>query len=418
MILQSASAIITFLFLVIILSYYVLLFIRRRRPKTHKRLNSISIIIPAHNEAPYLKATIDAVLQADFVGEKQVIVVDDASKDATARIARSCKKVRLIRNVAQLGKAASINRALKQATGDIIAIVDADSVIRKNALEEMAKELSRDGVGGATGVVLVKNRNELINMWVHIEQLYNSLMRLIMSKVNANIVTPGPLSMYKRSALKKLGGFSTDGFSEDINVSIRLIRAGYRIGYTHKAVSATNMPYRRKWFFKQRARFARGMLHVFKRHLSLKKTIIDLYTLPIYVFTYVQAVIMGLFTLYQIVAGYITYFASQGTFLNLAVAKFFLEWFSIVGFVRWVGSVIAGTTPLTFITIIGIISTLLTYPLYCFAIAKFDKRIDWRHLIPLVFMAPFWWLIMVIYIAMLPELFRKQQYNKWQKNEP
>lgn len=417
MLLDSVSGIITLLFLVIILSYYILLFIKRRRPKSHKRLTSISVLIPAHNEEPYLKETIEAVLAADFNNKKQVIVINDGSKDKTGRIAAKYKDVLLITNKKQLGKAASINKAFKRATGDIIAIVDADSIIRKDALEEMAKELSRKNVGAATGVVLVKNRNKCINMWVHIEQLYNSLVRLMLSKVNANIVTPGPLSMYKRTALKKIGGFSTDGFSEDIDVSIRLIRAGYRIGYTHKAVSATNMPYTRKWFFKQRTRFARGMLHVFKRHLKLKKTIIDFYTLPIFVFAYIQAIIMGAFTIYQIVAGYITYFASQGTFINIYVAKFFLEWFSIVGFVRWTVSVFTGTTPLTFITIIGVVSTSLSYPLYLFAIFKFDKKFDWRHLIPLIFMAPFWWLIMLIYITMLPELFKKEQYNIWQKNE-
>ena len=417
MLLDSISGIITLLFFLITLSYYFLLLIKRRRPRSHRQLRSISVIIPAHNEEPYLEETLRAVERARFNGTKQVIVIDDSSKDATNAIAKRHKSVEIITNTQQLGKAASINKALREATGDIIAIVDADSTIREDALEEMAKELSRKGVGGATGVVLVKNNTKPINLWVHIEQLYNSLLRLMLSKVNANIVTPGPLSMYKRSALKKIGGFSTDGFSEDVDVSIRLVRAGYRIGYTHKAVSETNMPYKGKWFFKQRFRFARGMLHVFKRHLKLKKTIVDLYTLPIFVFGYIQAVIMGSFTIYQIVSGYITYFASQGHYLSLQALAFFLNWFSIVGFFGWFADIIAGNVPLTVITVAGVLSTLLSYPLYIIAIIKFERKLSWRHLLPLFFMAPYWWLIMVIYIGMLPEIFRKEQYNKWQKNE-
>ena len=113
MILQSASAVITFLFLLIILSYYVLLFIKRKRPKSHKRLDSISVIIPAHNEEPYLKETVEAVLAADFNGTKQIIIVDDGSKDKTAKIAAKFKGILLIKNKKQQGKAASINIALK-----------------------------------------------------------------------------------------------------------------------------------------------------------------------------------------------------------------------------------------------------------------------------------------------------------------
>jgi len=50
------------------------------------------------------------------------------------------------------------------------------------------------------------------------------------------------------------------------------------------------------------------------------------------------------------------------------------------------------------------------------AIIKFDRKFDLWHLIPIFFMFPFWLLIMVIYILMAPDYFRKQ-YNIWKKNE-
>ena len=60
-------------------------------------------------------------------------------------------------------------------------------------------------------------------MWFHIEQLYNSLIRLLFSKINANVTTPGPLSVYRKKELMDAGGFSTEGFSEDVDITIRLI---------------------------------------------------------------------------------------------------------------------------------------------------------------------------------------------------
>lgn len=417
-VLKNLPLLVTLIFLFIVLSYYALFFINPKKPKQKELFSSISIIIPAHNEEDYIKDAIDSAIAAEFNGKKQIIVVDDGSRDRTSEIiAQYARKgVKIIRTL-HSGKSASLNKALAAARGDLIAIIDGDSIIHRTALKEMAKELSRDNVAGACGVIKVRNRHKLICMWSHIEQIYNSMMRLLFTKINANVTTPGPLSVYRRKALMEVGGFSAEGYSEDMDITIRLIRNGYRISFAEKAVAETNMPYKIKEFLRQRSRFAGGMLNILKRHMKLNKTSIDFYTFPILLFTYIQAVIMGIFTIYQIVSGYIVYFASKGIYFSPHVLKFFFEWFSIIGFVRWFLSVIMGSAPVSFITIIGILSTFLTYPLYFLAILKFDRKIDFYHIVPVFFMFPFWLLIMIIYIAHIPEYFNKRQYNIWKKNE-
>ncbi len=416
--LEHLPTIITFLFLLIIFSYYVLIFIRVKKPKKEKSFSSLTVIVPAHNEERYIKECLDSVIQADFKGTKEIIVVDDGSKDKTTEIVTKYfqGKVKLIKKE-HTGKSDSINKAISIAKGELIAIVDGDSYIQKDALQEIVGEVERKNVVAASCVVRVHNRKRFICMWVHIEQIYNSLIRYILTKINANVVTPGPLSVYRKKELLSVGGFSRKGFSEDIDVTIRLIRKGYKVGFAKKAISETNMPYKPKEFLRQRTRFARGMIDILKRHLSINKAIIDIYTLPLFLFSYIQAIIMGSLTIFQLSSGYYTYFISQGVYFNLHVAKFFFEWFSIIGFLRWGFEALSGQIPLTFITIIGIVSTCLTYPLYLFAILRYDKRIDIWHIIPLFFMFPFWLMIMIIYIICLPEYFRKKQINIWKKNE-
>ncbi len=416
--LNQIAAVLTFVFLLVVLSYYALLFLKTRKPEQEKRFRSITVIVPAHNEEEFLAECLNSVLSADFRGKKQVIVVDDGSIDSTLRVAERFKKkgVQVV-SKGHTGKADSINTALALARGELVAVVDADSVISRDSLRLMAEEVSRKGVGGASCVIKVRNRSRFLGPWLHIEQLYNSLMRLLFSKVNANIVTPGPLSVYRASALREVGAFRTHGFSEDIDVTIRLIRRGYRISFSERSVSETNMPYVPKEFLRQRFRFARGMLNIFKKHLQVNRSLIDLYTLPLFVFMYAQAVIMGLFSLSQIVSGYSTYFLSKGVVFNLEVLKFFFDWFSFLGIAKWVASVFSGAAPLTPYVFAGISSTLLTYPLYLYAILRFDRRFDLLHLLALFFMFPFWLLIMIIYILSVPELFRKHQRNIWKKNE-
>ncbi len=415
---QLVTLSITTVFLLVIFSYYFLLFYTPKPKKKTPALLSLTVIIPAHNEQRYIAPCIASVIAADFSGTKEIIVIDDGSIDATKQIALKFKE-RGVQVISQRhsGKSASINVGLSRAQGEAIAIVDADSVIAKDSLMHMADELRGEKVAAVCGVIGVKNRTKYVNLWAHIEQIYNSLMRSIFAKINANVTTPGPLSMYRKSAVQKIGGFSTQGFSEDVDVTIRLIRAGYHIGFSKNARADTNMPYDIRGFLQQRTRFARGMLDIFKRHLRLNSAMIDLYTLPLLVFIYAQAVIMGSFTLYQIISGYHLYFFSKGIIFNIAVARFFFEWFSIIGFINWAIGIFTGATAVTAVNIIGIMATLLSYPLYFIAILTFDKKIDGYHLLAICFMFPFWLLIMMLYIICLPEIFRKKQYNIWKKNE-
>jgi cellulose synthase/poly-beta-1,6-N-acetylglucosamine synthase-like glycosyltransferase len=232
--------------------------------------------------------------------------------------------------------------------------------------------------------------------------------------MNANVVTPGPLSMYRKEVLDEIGGFSTKGFSEDVDVTIRIIRKGYQVAFVEKSVSETNMPETIKGFLCQRARFVRGAINIFKKHLRINTAMIDLYTLPLLVFMYMQSVIMGSFTLYQIISGYLQYFVAHGIYFSKEVLLFFFNWLSLFGFAQWVWSVISGATPLTLITAVGIASSLLSYPLFFYALIKYDKITFWT-IIPLLFMLPFWLIIMGVHLFTLPELFRKNQRNIWKK---
>jgi glycosyltransferase involved in cell wall biosynthesis len=109
----------------------------------------VTAIVPAHNAARYVEATLHSLRQQTH-SALEILVVDDGSTDDTAeRVAREAERdgrLRLIRQ-ANAGVAAARNRGLEEARGDFIAFVDADDVWYPRATERMLQRLQAAGKG-------------------------------------------------------------------------------------------------------------------------------------------------------------------------------------------------------------------------------------------------------------------------------
>ncbi len=89
----------------------------------------LTIIIPSYNEARTLVRVVKSALAVRIPYKKEIIIVDDGSTDQTLQVLKNLpkdKKLIIIINKQNLGKGASIVRALKKATGDLVLIQDAD----------------------------------------------------------------------------------------------------------------------------------------------------------------------------------------------------------------------------------------------------------------------------------------------------
>jgi len=387
---------------------------KQKTPDTKGYLPSVGVLIPARNEERIIEASLKSVFACSYKGKLDVIVIDDASTDSTPKLVKKFP-VNLIRSKKQQGKARSLNLGLKKTDAELIAVIDADSVISKDSITEAVKYFYSEDTMAVTSIIKVKNRKSFLGMWLHIEQLYNSLLRFFFSKINANISTPGPLSIYRKSEIEKIGGFSLKGYAEDIDIAIRSIKSGKKIYVSENSVAETNMPISFRGFIRQRTRFARGWIHILKKHLKLGFSMLDLYSMPLALFAYIQAVVMSLVIISQIASGYLQYFFSKGIIFNLDVANYFFTWFSLAGVINWIWTIISGKVALDFFTGISLLATLLSYPLYFIAILKYDKKIDIYHIIPILFMFPFWFMVMIIYLINLPEIFFGYRLNKWEK---
>jgi glycosyltransferase involved in cell wall biosynthesis len=112
----------------------------------------ISFIIPAHNEERLIGHTLNALVNAALaVGHSfEVVVVDDASSDRTAAIARE-HSVRLMA-VSHRQIAATRNSGACHASGDILVFVDADTIVNEPVIRAAIEAISQGAVGGGCTV--------------------------------------------------------------------------------------------------------------------------------------------------------------------------------------------------------------------------------------------------------------------------
>lgn len=107
---------------------------------------SVSVIIPSYNDEPYIRQCIRSVTDEQAVSE--IIVIDNASTDGTAEAVAglASPKVRLVRNVSNVGAARARHQAVQLATTDALVFLDADDFLSHGAVDAGFKALHRDRV--------------------------------------------------------------------------------------------------------------------------------------------------------------------------------------------------------------------------------------------------------------------------------
>lgn len=133
---------------------HVLGWIRPRSVRRYSVFPTVTVLIPAYNEANCIAKTIWNKLDQDYPREKlEIIVVSDGSIDGTDDIVRGFVHlgVLLLRREGREGKAAALNEAVRHATGEILVFSDANSLFDRDAIRFMVENFADPEVGYVTG---------------------------------------------------------------------------------------------------------------------------------------------------------------------------------------------------------------------------------------------------------------------------
>jgi poly-beta-1,6 N-acetyl-D-glucosamine synthase len=243
----------------------------RRKRQYNSVTPKISIIVPAYNEEKTITSTIQSLQKLDYPNY-EIIVVDDGSTDQTYQKAIQTQNSQTkIIHQQNKGKPNALNTGITQSSGDIILTVDADTTLHKDALTKIANHFtSNPKIGAIAGNVKIKREHSIINTLQSAEYATGiNLVRKAQSVLGCVLVVPGPIAAIKKEAIQKTGGFSEETFAEDFDITLAILKAGYRIEYEEESIAYTDAPKNIEDLIKQRRRWYRGMIQVLDKYKNM-----------------------------------------------------------------------------------------------------------------------------------------------------
>ncbi|HXW17685.1 MAG TPA: cellulose synthase family protein [Candidatus Acidoferrales bacterium] len=238
----------------------------------------VTIQLPIFNERYVIERLVDCVAQFDYPREKMDIQVLDDSTDETQEVARNC-----VERHRQLGlpisylhrdhregfKAGALQEGLKSATGEFVAIFDADFLPSPDFLRQTLPYFAE------AKLAMVQTR------WSYVNRGYSALTEVEAILLDGHFVIEhtsryrrgnffnfnGTAGVWRRTAIETAGGWQHDTLTEDTDLSYRAQLRGWQFLYLPEIECPSELPVEMNAFKSQQARWAKGLIQTAKKIL-------------------------------------------------------------------------------------------------------------------------------------------------------
>ncbi|GAC1444186.1 MAG: glycosyltransferase [Mycobacteriales bacterium] len=227
----------------------------------------VTVLVPAYNEAVGIAQSVRSLAASHYPG-LEVLVIDDGSTDGTAEIVEQLglRNVRVIRQP-NGGKAAALKTGTLEASHDVLVMLDGDTVFEPDTIRHLVQPLRDATVGAVSGNTKVGNRSGLLGRWQHLEYVSGfNLDRRLLDLLGCITTVPGAAGAFRRQAVTDAGGLSTDTLAEDTDITMSILRAGYRVVHEERARAWTEAPSSITDLWRQRWRWGYGTLQCIWKH--------------------------------------------------------------------------------------------------------------------------------------------------------
>ena len=281
-----------------------------KEPLDESALPDVTILIPAKNEEKVIGGLLERIRSLRYPTEKlEIIVINDGSTDATKEIVQDraganprvrCLDIPLPES--GRGKGAVLNRGLREAKHDIIAVYDADNLPEADSLAKLCRSLVADQkLAGVTGKFRAYNKTKnLLTRFINIESIAFQWIiqagRCFFLRIS---FLPGTNFVIRKSVLQEVGGWDENALTEDSELTMRVYEKGYRLKFLPTSTSWEQEPERLGTWVRQRTRWARGNNYLIAKHarrllrLPLKLTAVEILNLLYLYYLFIFAILFS-----------------------------------------------------------------------------------------------------------------------------
>lgn len=241
------------------------------KPKSNFRINefpNFSILIPAHNEEKVIGKTLRSLLSTKYVKKLQIIVIAHNCTDKTYDIAKQYN-VTVIKSTEGTTKGDALNYGVRYARYDWIGVIDSDSNVGEYYFTKVAKAISDTKPDACQTQVRIINKTNFLTHMTDFEFLVAGFIRqYIFSKFHFAVLG-GNGQFIKKKVLEDVG-FWSNNLADDTELTIRLLRAQYKVHFYNDIEIYQQAIDTLKGFFNQRTRWCQGNTSLLPRLLMIK----------------------------------------------------------------------------------------------------------------------------------------------------
>ena len=257
----------TLLIAYVLVGYPLLLWAlaRRRRlsPGTQQTRFTVSVLIPVHNGAKFIREKLESILALDYPPELlDVLVVADGCSDETVSIVREYAD----RGVDVLvlprgGKPAALNAAIPHLSGEIVLLTDVRQSLERESLKRLVARFEDPQVGVVSGELLLRRGTSQDEADVGLYWRYESWIRKNLAAVDSMFGATGPFYSIRRNLFTPI---PRDILLDDVYLPMTIFFKGYRL-VVEETARAFDYPMTRKREFDRKVRTLGGNYQLLAR---------------------------------------------------------------------------------------------------------------------------------------------------------
>jgi poly-beta-1,6-N-acetyl-D-glucosamine synthase len=223
----------------------------------------VTVIIPAYNEKNILGEKIRNTIRAlENFENSQVILITDGSSDGSAELKFPDKRIVHLHSPDRLGKSAAINKAMENASGEIIIVTDANAMVNLEAFEKLVARFSSEKTGAVSGEKKVSpGTGSAGNEGLYWK--YESFLKRQSANMYSLTGAAGELLAFRKSLFKPL---PVDAILDDLQLSLDIVRQGKIIDYEPKAFALEPPSLSIRDEFARKVRISAGVFQTLKRN--------------------------------------------------------------------------------------------------------------------------------------------------------